>query len=500
MKKLVICLTIMVISAVTFAALVENVISFQGRIVEGGVPVNGARNIEFKLYNFEAGGTALWTEDHFVWSIVDGLFSVELGGVNTFASAGVDFNEQYWIGLSVESAPEITPRYKLTSSPYTITDGDWAYNSGSGLTGDIYHTGYIAIGLSNPAYLLDVGKETVAAWMQVQSGTNSAGLIIRRGDAADNGLIHYKTGSTNNWYAGMMGDNGWGISETSTGDGTFYITPSNDIGIGTTIPTAKTHAVDGNMKGYFCKVTTPVDGTSYNSVYGEYSTDAVNGALGVYNDTGGGYYYGVIGNAFNSTGRKYGLHGYASGTGTHNFGVYGCASLEATNCFAGFFNGTVHVSGALSKSSGSFLIDHPLDPENKTLRHNFVESPWNMCVYPGKVTLDGSGEATVEMPEYYSALVREKDAIAQITPIGRPFPVGYEFEDGGTTLRIYGDPDRVVSYTVMADRDDPVMRRLYKPVEEEKGNGNFEKGKLLDPEAYGYPAEMGVDYFNTQIH
>jgi len=57
-----------------------------------------------------------------------------------------------------------------------------------------------------------------------------------------------------------------------------------------------------------------------------------------------------------------------------------------------------------------------------------------------------------------------------------------------------GDPDKEVSYTVYADRDDPVMRQLYKPVEEEKGDGNFTKGKLLYPTAFGYPEEMGEDY------
>jgi hypothetical protein len=34
-------------------------------------------------------------------------------------------------------------------------------------------------------------------------------------------------------------------------------------------------------------------------------------------------------------------------------------------------------------------------------------------------------------------------------------------------------------------------------VEQEKGNGNFEKGKLLNPQAYGYPESMGVDYENN---
>src|SRR5690349_4851424 len=37
--------------------------------------------------------------------------------------------------------------------------------------------------------------------------------------------------------------------------------------------------------------------------------------------------------------------------------------------------GTLSVTGAISKATGSFVIDHPLDPKNKLLYHSFVESP-----------------------------------------------------------------------------------------------------------------------------
>jgi hypothetical protein len=37
--------------------------------------------------------------------------------------------------------------------------------------------------------------------------------------------------------------------------------------------------------------------------------------------------------------------------------------------------GNLTVNGTLAKGSGSFVIDHPLDPANKYLYHSFVESP-----------------------------------------------------------------------------------------------------------------------------
>ncbi|MGH9844628.1 MAG: hypothetical protein ACREEM_38400 [Blastocatellia bacterium] len=63
--------------------------------------------------------------------------------------------------------------------------------------------------------------------------------------------------------------------------------------------------------------------------------------------------------------------------------------------------------GTLSKGGGSFKIDHPLDPENKYLYHSFVESPDMMNIYNGVVTLDETGQAEVELPDYFSALNRD---------------------------------------------------------------------------------------------
>src|SRR5262249_38122795 len=55
----------------------------------------------------------------------------------------------------------------------------------------------------------------------------------------------------------------------------------------------------------------------------------------------------------------------------------------ASATLAGFFSGNVQVSGTLSKSAGTFKIDHPLDPANKYLNHSLVESPEMLNVYAG---------------------------------------------------------------------------------------------------------------------
>lgn len=61
-------------------------------------------------------------------------------------------------------------------------------------------------------------------------------------------------------------------------------------------------------------------------------------------------------------------------------------------------SGAVAVTGALSKGSGSFLIDHPLDPDNKSLGHGFVEAPRYDLIYRGRAKLV-AGAAAVSIDE-----------------------------------------------------------------------------------------------------
>ncbi len=58
--------------------------------------------------------------------------------------------------------------------------------------------------------------------------------------------------------------------------------------------------------------------------------------------------------------------------------------------------GGVNITGNLQKSSGTFKIDHPLDPDNKYLMHSFIEGPKCDLIYRGDVNLI-NGQATVDL-------------------------------------------------------------------------------------------------------
>ena len=144
--------------------------------------------------------------------------------------------------------------------------------------------------------------------------------------------------------------------------------------------------------------------------------------------------------------------------------------------------GSLVVTGSVSKGSGSFTIDDPLDPENKTLSHSFVESPDMMNIYNGNAVLDRRGRAIVTMPAYFQALNREFRY--QLTAVGAPAPnLHIAREIQGNCFQIAGGkPGTKVSWQVTGIRHDPYAEAHRVRVEEEKPLA--ERGTYLHPDVY----------------
>jgi hypothetical protein len=148
------------------------------------------------------------------------------------------------------------------------------------------------------------------------------------------------------------------------------------------------------------------------------------------------------------------------------------------------FSGNLHVGGTISKGSGSFKIDDPLDPANKYLYHSFVESPDMMNIYNGVVVLDKHGMAVVGLPDYFEAL--NQDFRYQLTAIGAPAPnLHIARKVSGNRFKIAGGkPGMEVSWQVTGIRHDAYAKAHRIPVEEDKGK---ERGTYLHPELFNSP-------------
>ena len=187
-----------------------------------------------------------------------------------------------------------------------------------------------------------------------------------------------------------------------------------------------------------------------------------------------------------------GVYGSHAGSG---WGIYGTSASG----LAGAFVGDVSIVGTLSKSGGSFKIDHPQDPENMFLSHSFVESPDMKNIYDGVIILNKQGQAIVTLPSYFNAL--NQDFRYQLTTIGSYAPVYIlskieSSQDANSFIIAGGTPNLEVSWMVTGIRHDAWANQNRIPIEEYKSNS--EKGKYLNPDSFGKPKELVIGYIQAQ--
>jgi hypothetical protein len=380
--------------------------------------------------------------------------------------------------------------------------------TGQGTTGKIAKfTGTNSIGnsiITESSSKIGIGIATPSSKLTVQ-GTATNPMILGNNTGSGAGVQGVSTGGgfgiigrssrtgVQGICTGSVGNGVWGSSpsdtgvfgSTSTGRG-VYGNATGSGGVGVFGQSSAGNGVEGSSPG-----GTAVYGNGILGVYGQGN----QGGSGVYGNssTGAGVFGqsgssdAVYGTSTNGTG----VHGVGSGFGmvaegsSYGIAAYGSVGIYAAptsgNTIAGLFGGNVQINGNLTKSSGSFKIDHPLDPANKYLYHSFVESPDMKNIYDGTATLDEKGEAVVPMPDYFSAL--NQNFRYQLTAIGAPAPnlyVAQKMTDNHFKVA-GGKPGMEVSWQVTGIRHDAYARDHRIAVEEDKGK---ERGLYLYPAGF----------------
>ena len=451
-------------------------------------------------------------------------------------ACATDANTTYSVANGLQmSGTTISPIYAGNGSANTIARGDhthfaqaWNGSTGTGLTitnatgigltgltsGDTSAilgratatTGLNAIGVRGETLatggtgVFGVASATTGATFGVHGSQSSTG-----GGAGVRGEANADTGTSYGVFGraeSVAGRGVYGIATATSGapSGVHGITSStNGRGV-----VGSAQATTGPSIGVFGVNST----TSGYGVVGN-TTATAGSSIGVIGSANGNSGTGVFGEAF-GTGASVGVEGVSAGLTDNATGVLGrltgtvIGSSPAAirgiqgpslTAYAGYFSGRVHVNGTLSKSGGSFKIDHPLDPENKYLYHSFVESPDMMNVYNGNVVTDGDGLAVVTLPEWFEALNR--DFRYQLTVVddgdARGFvqvKVARKIADNRFTIRASA-PGIEVSWQVTGIRKDPFAEKHRIPVEEDKSES--ERGTYLNPDAWGVPLEKGYD-------
>ncbi len=93
--------------------------TYQGQLTDsGGNPVNDTRNMVFRLYTADTGGSPIWEETHNNVQVDNGLFNVVLGANTALDEA--NFHQPLWLE-TVVAGETLIPRQPLMGAPYAFS-------------------------------------------------------------------------------------------------------------------------------------------------------------------------------------------------------------------------------------------------------------------------------------------------------------------------------------------------------------------------------------------
>jgi len=99
------------------AAAVAGAVPIQGRLTDdSGHPLNGGYSIRARIYDASSGGTTL-CDDTDPITVDNGLFTMYLDGSGGCMASDID-GKQLYLGITVGSDPEMTPRQGIYPVPY----------------------------------------------------------------------------------------------------------------------------------------------------------------------------------------------------------------------------------------------------------------------------------------------------------------------------------------------------------------------------------------------
>jgi len=272
-----ICLLILgigLILASAAAAEAPRLVNYQGILTDqDGELLNGTYLLTFYIYPDSAQGSPfLWMERHENVDVTNGLFNLILGS-NTSFPESLFADDERWLGIAVNTDPEIYPRMRITSTPYALraaiadsamgaasgADADWVITGNDMFSGV---SGNVGIGTNTPGKRLQVGDNTVPdsegmIRLASRSGTQGSNRIW------DIGVPETDADTSGPGYSFV-------IDDTQNGSDPEFMVKygTGHVGIGRTAPDAPLH------------VYKPLDSTAEAALHVETLYDA--GPLNLY--------------------------------------------------------------------------------------------------------------------------------------------------------------------------------------------------------------------------
>ncbi len=242
----------------TAQAQAPDTIMYQGRLTDAaGIPIVGDSNTTFSIYRVETGGTAVFDQPALITTDDNGIFTIELGPLNETVLDG----NRLWLGITVESDPEMEPRQLLTSTPYSMATRILpgiasSYNNNAALTGTTTAITSVTINCPASGYVL----VQAVGWFY-HTHTSGAGDQIARASIHDsansinfNNFAYSRIESGEE--AGDHTDN-WSLLATFSvpGPGSYSYYLNADVWLGSTYHPANTACYDSHLVATFYPVS-----------------------------------------------------------------------------------------------------------------------------------------------------------------------------------------------------------------------------------------------------
>ncbi|UCF04685.1 MAG: hypothetical protein JSV33_12270 [bacterium] len=232
MKRLQLLSFILVLAlAHTAITAVPQTISYQGVLKDdtGAIVPDGEYTFTFKIYNVDTGGTPLWTEVQTI-PVSAGILDAVLGAVNPIE---LNFDEQYWLGVTIGAGAELAPRTELTASPYAL-------NAQMVRGGNLFpQSGHTGIGTTIPSHPLEI-EGTVSDQVGIEyhgSNLDWASIYVNAVNASCKPGYGYLRQYTLRALTHLDTDDRWHVR--ILGSQLLSVKPDGNVGIGTIDPIEK---------------------------------------------------------------------------------------------------------------------------------------------------------------------------------------------------------------------------------------------------------------------
>jgi hypothetical protein len=275
-----------VFSAPLRTVSVPSQVGFEGYLANAqGQPLNGTHMLTFRVYDVAQNGSPLpsgtpWTDVHSNVAVTNGLYSVLLNALPVSSFTG-----DRWLGVTVDSEQEISPRTRIASVPFALNAQNVAW------TGITDMPSGFSDGVDNTNGGIGAGATgRVAVYDSASSVTGYSGLTYSASNLSVGGGLN--VGSASGAAAGEIRTSSSLVPGTGTRIKAFQFTLANGANVQIVSDEAKPNAVvlvmnisDANAAQYYLRGGW--NGVAEMSDYaGDFSPTSGNaGTTNIYYDT-----------------------------------------------------------------------------------------------------------------------------------------------------------------------------------------------------------------------